>query len=365
MDKPVLFIITVFFFAGGIDYMFGSRFSLGEKFCEGIKTMGPLALGIIGIYTISPLLLKLIVPGVTAVYNIFHIDPSVLPSCIFPVDMGGYTISKSLLKNAAVGRFSGIIIASSLGTTIGFSIPIACGFAGNDDKRPLAKGIIIGTIATVPGCFFAGLMCGVGFSALLLNMVPLFIIIALLGAGLMLAPEGTFRGFAIFGWAIKALGVAGLMLQALYVLLGIRLFKDIVPFGDAAFIVARIALILAGAYPMMEIINRVLRRHFEKIGSALGVNSESVGVMVGNLATNLLVFGMMKKMNEKGKVMCTALAVSAAFVFGGQFAYVASVEPVMAAPFFLSKFASGAISIVLCAMPAFLPKITKKLKYAN
>jgi ethanolamine transporter len=34
-------------------------------------------------------------------------------------------------------------------------------------------------------------------------------------------------------------------------------------------------------------------------------------------------------MNDKGKVICTAFAVSGAFVFGGQLAYVASVAPTL------------------------------------
>lgn len=98
---------------------------------------------------------------------------------------------------------------------------------------------------------------------------------------------------------------------------------------------------------MMEMLNRLLKRSFAKTGRVLGVNSTAIGAVIGNLASNILVWGSMNDLDDRGKVLCTSLAVSAAFVLGGQFAYVASVEPSMVGPFFLAKAASGVISIIL------------------
>ena len=339
--------MCTFFVIGGLDYIFGSPLKLGNKFEEGIKAMGTLALGIIGIYSLSPFLLTYLTPAAGRISAFLHIDPSILPACIFPVDMGGYQISKSLANSSAFGLFSGIIIASTLGATISFSIPVACKFIKKEDNKLFAEGLVIGIISIVPGCFFAGLLSGINILQLFLNMLPLFVIIALLSIALIKAPAGTLRGFIVFGRIISAIGIIGLLFQGLDVILGLKIIPDLVPFSDTAVLVGKIAMILGGAYPMMEILNRVLKRGFAKIGSILDVNSNSIAAIIGNLASNILIWGSMKDLDDRGKVLCTSLAVSMAFVLGGQFAYVASVEPSMTGPFIVAKFASGAISIIL------------------
>ena len=60
MDKIVLYLIGSFFVIGGIDYILGSPLKLGVKFEEGIKTMGALGLGMIGIYSLAPILSNLL-----------------------------------------------------------------------------------------------------------------------------------------------------------------------------------------------------------------------------------------------------------------------------------------------------------------
>ena len=347
MDRPVLIVMSFFLVAAGLDYIFGSPLKLGNKFEEGFKAMGTLALGIIGIYSISPFLLAILGPGVQALSSFLHIDPSILPACIFPVDMGGYTISMSLAQSALIGRFSGIIIASTLGATISFSIPVACRFISKTDNEFFAKGVVIGIISIVPGCFLAGLFSGIAFFPLLWNMMPLFVIVLLLSIGLIRLPGMTLKGFIVFGKILSALGVLGILFQGLDVILGIKIIPNLVPFTDTVYLVGKITLILAGAYPMMEVLNRLLKRSFEKTGRVLGVNAHSVSAIIGNLASNLLVFGDLQNMDKKGKVLCISLAVTTAFVLGGQFAYVATVEPVMVGPFFLSKFISGILCILI------------------
>jgi len=48
MDKIILYIITIFFLVGAIDYFTGNKFKVGEKFYEGITTMGPMFWAIAG-----------------------------------------------------------------------------------------------------------------------------------------------------------------------------------------------------------------------------------------------------------------------------------------------------------------------------
>ena len=59
----------------------------------------------------------------------------------------------------------------------------------------------------------------------------------------------------------------------------------------------------------------------------LGVNSYSVVGLIISLATCISMIPMMEKMDDRGKVMNAAFAVSGSFVLGGQLAFIASVEP--------------------------------------
>ena len=384
MDKAILIVMCVFLLAGGVDYLIGSLLKLGGKFEEGIKTMGPLALGMVGIYSLSPTILSLISPAAVSLSTILPIDPSILPAMIFPVDMGGFPISSGIAKTAGIGLFSGIIIASQLGAAVSFSIPVALSMVSWEDHKDLAKGILIGTVAIVPGALIAGLFMGIGAISLLLNMLPLFVMVLIVSLGLLRFPEQTLKAFFIFGKFIMALSITGLILQALYVLLGIKIIPDMVPFQDTVFIVGKIALILGGAYPMTEILSRLIKlirrrskkqtrlpsdRMSEDRMSEDMMSADTLSAVIGNLASNILVWGKLKEMDGKGKVLCSSLAVSSAFVLGGQFAYVASVAPSAVGPFLIAKISSGFFSVLLAFFflsrskrPAMTNKVNKSEK---
>ena len=384
MDKAILIVMCVFLLAGGVDYLIGSPLRLGGKFEEGIKTMGPLALGMVGIYSLSPTILSLISPAAVSLSTILPIDPSILPAMIFPVDMGGFPISSGIAKTAGIGLFSGIIIASQLGAAVSFSIPVALSMVSWEDHKDLAKGILIGTVAIVPGALIAGLFMGIGAISLLLNMLPLFVMVLIVSLGLLRFPEQTLKAFFIFGKFIMALSITGLILQALYVLLGIKIIPDMVPFQDTVFIVGKIALILGGAYPMTEILSRLIKlirrrskkqtrlpsdRMSEDRMSEDMMSADTLSAVIGNLASNILVWGKLKEMDGKGKVLCSSLAVSSAFVLGGQFAYVASVAPSAVGPFLIAKISSGFFSVLLAFFflsrskrPAMTNKVNKSEK---
>lgn len=360
MDKAILIVMCIFLLAGAVDFLFGSPLKLGGKFEEGIKTMGPLALGMVGIYSLSPAILTLIRPLTEGLSRVLPIDPSILPAMIFPVDMGGYPISAGIAKTAGIGLFSGIIIASQLGAAVSFSIPVALSMVPKEDHKALGNGILIGMIAIVPGSFLAGLVMGIEVIPLLVNMLPLFLMVAILAFGLLRFPEQTLKVFFVFGKIIMALSLAGLILQALFVLLGIEIIPGMVPFKDTVFIVGKIALILSGAYPLTELLSRLIKavRRRRKIQKAL--SADTLSAAIGNLASNILVWGKMKDMDGNGKVLCSALAVSSAFVLGGQFAYVASVAPEAVGPFLIAKISGGLFAILMVLF--FLSRSKKSVK---
>lgn len=347
MDKVVLYIIGAFFVMGGIDYILGSPLKLGGKFEEGIKTMGALALGMIGIYSLAPIISRLLSAAIVPACRMIDLDPSVLPSALLAVDMGGYQVASQLALTREMGLFSGIVIASALGAAISFTIPVAIGMIDKEDEKYFSKGIMIGVTSVPIGCLAAGLWQRINISTLLWNLFPIFIFSLILGIGLLKTPDILMKIFNAFGKFIIGLSIIGLLLQGISIIFGVKIISGLLPLSESAFIVAKISFILGGAYPMLELVNRIFKHALEKAGEKFDIDSSAVAGILGCLASNLVAFGMYKKMSPKGKVVCTAFGVGGAFVFGGQFGFVSGVAPEMLGAFIISKFTAGIISIIL------------------
>ena len=79
----MLYIMILFSILAGLDNILNNKYGLGEKFEEGFKTMGGMALSIVGIYTLSPVIGKLIVPILYPLAKLIRTDPSVFISSRF------------------------------------------------------------------------------------------------------------------------------------------------------------------------------------------------------------------------------------------------------------------------------------------
>lgn len=149
MENIVLYIITLFFILGAIDYLLGNKFSIGEEFENGIKTMGPLAISMVGILSITPLLSSIIEIVISPIAKNFNIDPSIFSSSFIAIDMGGYNIASNIANSSEFVIFSGILMASILGCTLSFTLPLALGLVKEKYMDSLTKGFLCGII-TVP-----------------------------------------------------------------------------------------------------------------------------------------------------------------------------------------------------------------------
>lgn len=66
-----------------------------------------------------------------------------------------------------------------------------------------------------------------------------------------------------------------------------------------------------------------------RVGGVLRINNMAAGGMVATLANNIPMFGMMKQMDARGKVINCAFAVSAAFALGDHLGFAAANMPSM------------------------------------
>lgn len=136
----MLQIMIIFSLVAGIDKLLNNKYGLGVKFEEGFKAMGGLALTIIGIYSLSPIIAKGLIPILDPLAKLLNTDPSVFISSLLATDLGAYNTSVEVANNPLIGNFNGLILGSMLGATISFTIPIAINLIDANDFPFLQKG---------------------------------------------------------------------------------------------------------------------------------------------------------------------------------------------------------------------------------
>lgn len=74
---------------------------------------------------------------------------------------------------------------------------------------------------------------------------------------------------------------------------------------------------------MIFIITKIWKKSLARVGIFLGINDVATIGMIASLANSIPMFGMIKDMDNKGKILNVAFAVSAAFVFGDHLGFTA------------------------------------------
>jgi len=344
---------------GAVDRILGNRLGLGARFEEGILTMGSLALAMIGIITLAPVLADVLAPVIVPVYRWLGADPAMFAGTILACDMGGGALALELTQDYEAAMLGGVLTGSMLGATIVFTIPVALGILQKEDQPLLAKGILCGLVTIPVGILVGGLVSGFPLGKTLRNLIPVVVIGGLISIGLWKAEKWMIRGFTWFGKGVVAVATAGLVLGIAEALTGVALIEGMAPIEEGFLTVGAIAIVLAGAFPLVSVLTKLLRRPLGKLGKLLGINEAAAGGLVASLANSIATFEMVKEMDDRGKVVNVAFAVSAAFVLGDHLGFAAGFAPEMLPGMILGKLAGG-VSGVIVAM-----WITKKKKSEN
>ena len=345
----IIWFMAGFALLGGMDRILGNRFGLGKEFEEGILAMGSLALAMIGIVSLAPVLAKLLNPIVVPVYAFLGADPAMFAGTILACDMGGGALAMAMTEDIRAAMLGGVITGSMLGATIVFTIPVAMGILREEDRAAMAKGILCGIVTIPVGVLVGGLTAGYPAGMILRNLIPIGLIAALIALGLWLAEGAMVRGFAVFGKIVVAVVTVGLAAAILEELTGYALIPGMAPISEGFATVGAIAIVLAGAFPLVFVLTRLLRKPLAGVGRWLGINDAAAAGLVASLANSIATFGLVKEMDERGKVVNIAFAVSAAFVFGDHLGFAAGFAPEILPAMIAGKLAGGisAIGIAL------------------
>ena len=377
INSVIMMIMMIFMLVGAVDKIMGNKFGYGEKFEEGFNAIGPLALSMAGVVAAAPVLAEVLGPIITPIYTAIGADPSMFATTLLACDMGGYPLAMELASNEAFGNFAGLILGTMMGPTIVFTIPVALGIISKDDRSYLGGGVLAGMITIPIGCIVGGLMMNtlapeyhLSIITIIQNLIPVIIIAALIVIGLWFAPGPMIKGFNVFGAGVTIVTTALTAIAVFEQITGIMfpVFHIMVEnpadgsrgLDSGLLVCGQIAIVLIGAFPMVEWITRTFGKALEKIGAALGMNEQGSAGMVANLANNIAMFNIMGEMNPKGKLLNVAFSVSAAFVFGDHLGFTAGNNADMIFPVIVGKLVAGVTAIIVANILA--PKLLSKIE---
>ena len=348
--SPITVIVLIFCFIGAADKLLGNKFGLGQEFEKGFALFVPMAFSMLGMLVIAPAVGVWLTPSFEKFYNTFGMDPSIIPASLFANDMGGYTVSRAVCKNEAIGAYNAFVISSMMGAVISFTIPFSLSMVKKEQHKDLLFGLLCGIITVPVGSFVAGLMCGIGVGELLLNLLPLLILSAIVAVGIILIPKICIRIFSVFGRFMQIVSMLGLLFAIFTFLTKIEINPHFDTLENAAFICVNASVTLSGMLVLMCLVTRLLCKPMECLGKKVGLDPISAVTFLSNMVTNALTFGAMDKMNRKGVVLNSAFAVSAAFMLGGHLAFTMAYDASYVAPMMVGKFISGISAIALAAI---------------
>ncbi|UCV04298.1 ethanolamine utilization protein EutH [Dechloromonas denitrificans] len=356
----------------------------GAQFEEGFMAMGALGLAMVGVIALAPVLAQLLGPVVIPIYKAVGASPAMFATTLLANDMGGFFLAKELatvngVVDSAAWLYAGLILGAMMGPTIVFSIPVAIGIIDEKDRRFLALGVLAGIVTIPLGCIAGGLVAmnsGVtvngepvvfNLAMILMNLIPVLFFSVLVAVGLWLIPEKMISGFQIFAKILVSLITVGLALAVAKATIGLEILPGMDPIfmiaGDkpgevmrAVEVIGYIACVLLGAYPMVFLLTRWFEKPLMRIGLLLKINNHAAAGMVATLANNIPMFGMMSKMDDRGKVLNVAFCVSAAFTFGDHLGFTAANMPGMIFAVIVGKLVGGFTALAVAMLIA--PKAT-------
>ena len=343
-------IVLIFSALGALDYLLGNKLGLGAEFEKAFTLFKAMVLSMVGILAVAPALAQWLTPVFDGFYNLFGLDPSIIPASLFANDMGGMTIAQAICKSESVGNYNAFVISAMMGVVISFTIPVGISMVKPEQHKDLFFGYLCGIVVVPVGGFVAGLMCKLTPLQTILNLLPLMVLSAIIAAGLLLAPKLSIRIFSVFGKFMRALGIIGLVFATFTFLTDIQIHPLFAPLESSAMICVNACVTLSGMLPLMAIVTKLLRKPAQRLGSKMGINDVATVSFLASSVSVTTIFGSMEKMNPKGVVLNAAFSVSASFVFGSHLAFTMAVNRDYLAPMMVGKLLSGVCAVVVAML---------------
>lgn len=345
MTQVISWILGIFAIIGGIDYLIGNKYGLGERFEKALMLIGPMALSIIGIMCMVPILSAGMNLTLVPLLGKMGIDPAILGGLI-PIDWGGYFLSQDLAADAKMAYFGGIIIAGTFGTAICFVIPLGVRVLGDRKREAFAKGILEGLCIVPVAIIVSGLAAGFSFGTVLKNGAPVIILSILLLIGIAVNLPLMVRIFMIFAKILRAIGAIGMTAGAFQQLTGTALIPGLKPIAESLKTVSGIGVHMMGCLPMEYVLTRLLKKPLGSLAAKLEMKEDSLSNLLTVLVSGTSGVIALQECDERGIEMNGAYQVCSTSGISAQLSFVMANCPEILTPFLISKLGGAVLATV-------------------
>ncbi|WP_423410393.1 ethanolamine utilization protein EutH [Heyndrickxia sp. MSNUG] len=378
VGKIVIYIIMACAVIGAFAAIRNSDEGLGKQFMEGLHAIGHIFVPAAGIMASIPFLSWFIDKVAGPFFAAIGADPAIAATAILATDMGGYQLAQ-VLKETQEGWIMAMIVGFMAGATIVFSIPMGLAMLDKRDHKYMALGVMAGILSIPFGALISSLIImftnsevrdfiattgdanyvfNLGITQILLNLLPLLIFVVVIALGLYFLPDLMINAFMWFGRILDAAIKLVLVFSIVEIFTG--LFSTV--FGAWGFhpimadkedqfraleTAGYIGIMLAGAFPMVYLLQKYAGGPLEAVGRKIGLSKEGSAGIVATIANILAMFKLVKTMPPKDKVINIAFAVAAAFLLGDHLSFTANFQPTLILPIIVGKISAGAIGIGL------------------
>jgi ethanolamine transporter len=374
----VIYIIMICAVLGAFAAIKNSDDGLGQQFMEGLHAIGHIFVPAAGIMASIPYLSWFINKVCGPFFSAIGADPAIAATAILATDMGGYQLAE-VLKESHEGWIMAMIVGFMAGATIVFSIPMGLAMLDKRDHKYMALGIMSGVLTIPIGAFISSVLItltsskvrdvistttdstyefALSYLKIFLNLSPLLLFVIVIAVGLYFMPDLMIKGFMWFGRIMDA----GIKLVLVFSIVEIftGLFSTV--FGSWGFhpimadeedqfraleTAGYIGIMLAGAFPMVYLLQKYAGKPLEAMGRKFGLSKEGSAGLLATIANILAMFKLVRNMPPKDKVINISFAVCAAFLLGDHLSFTANFQPTLILPIIIGKLSAGVIGIGL------------------
>ena len=360
IQTVITVFVIIFWIAGAVDYLLGGKLGLYPEFERGLSSFAKLLLCMGGFLALVPLLADILAPAVSPFFRAIGADPSLFAGFILANDSGGAALAMQMADDPAMGLYNGYIVGAIIGCTIMFSISFTIANMGERERTPAIYGLLVGIITSPVGCLAGGFAAGFDKTSVLRNTLPVLVLAAVLALLLVFARQAIVIILNVLGKVLLAISVFGITLAGAQTLSGVTLVEGLSDLGEIFSIICNICIFLAGMFPFLAVLRKVLRKPIAAFGRRLGITEMAANGLLVDLANAIPTITSFKDMDEKGILLNVAFIVSASAVFGDHLAYTSQVAPEMVASMIVGKLAGGLCALALGCVLA--PKLLKQKK---
>lgn len=378
IGTAIVYIMMACMVAGGIASMVKPESGLGQQFVEGIYSLGPIFISVAGIFASIPYLSAFLEMVSLPAFQLVGADPALASTTIIATDMGGYQ-SADLLAATRESWIMAMFTGFMAGATIVYSVPIGLRMIKQKDQKYFALGIMCGFLSIPIGVFVASAICLVSepmireiisadaeatyqlamqWLPMCANLIPLTVICVLIAIGLKLVPNAMIKGFTVFGRFIDYAARTVLIISIVEQFTGLPSmiwtgwgFEPLIAYdaehlSQCVEVIGCVAMMLAGAFPMVYLIRTYLSKPLGAVGRVFHLSDLAIAGILATAANALALFPMMKDMRAEDKVKTAAFAVCGSFIIGDHLSFCATYQPTLIAPLFIGKLVAAVLAVV-------------------